>query len=64
MSGVCKGDQSQPCQNQCKSTHEASVVEKRSAKVDRQNSSLEQVYVKAYRAKLTVFTVLKGSNSF
>jgi hypothetical protein len=64
MSVVCKGDRSQPQQNQCKSTHEASTVEKISAKFDKQNSSLEQVHVEACGAKLTIFHYAQGLRQF
>jgi hypothetical protein len=50
-----KGIKANPEKNQCSSTHEASIKKKRSAKPNRQNSSLEQVHVKAGKANPTIF---------
>jgi hypothetical protein len=51
-----KGIKANPEKNQCSSTHEAfTIKKKRSAKPNRQNSSLEQVHVEAGKANPTIF---------
>jgi hypothetical protein len=55
MSDVYKGNRSQPYQNQGNSTHEASAIKKRSTKVERHNSSPNQVHVEACRVNLAIF---------